>query len=119
MLIWPEFQSWDTVANAESNIYATACALGLRAKIDNDIGWHKTLSNVGVNGVTGISADVSWDLQDPATDAGLLNENEVTTLIRNNGFKFWAPVLAQMIRCLPLSHTPVLRKCYPTPSPRD
>lgn len=89
MLIWPEFQSWDTVANAESNIYATACALGLRAKIDNEIGWHKTLSNVGVNGVTGISADVSWDLQDPATDAGLLNENEITTLIRNNGFKFW------------------------------
>ncbi|QXX84624.1 phage tail sheath protein [Providencia sp. R33] len=89
MLIWPEFQSWDTVANAESNTYATACALGLRAKIDNDIGWHKTLSNVGVNGVTGISADVSWDLQDPATDAGLLNENDITTLIRNNGFKFW------------------------------
>ncbi|WP_350024740.1 phage tail sheath protein [Providencia rettgeri] len=89
MLIWPEFQSWDTVENAESNIYATACALGLRAKIDNEIGWHKTLSNVGVNGVTGISADVSWDLQDPATDAGLLNENDITTLIRNNGFKFW------------------------------
>ncbi|EMT6384116.1 phage tail sheath protein [Providencia rettgeri] len=89
MLIWPEFQSWDTVANAESNIYATASALGLRAKIDNEIGWHKTLSNVGVNGVTGISADVSWDLQDPATDAGLLNENDITTLIRNNGFKFW------------------------------
>lgn len=89
MLIWPEFLSWDTVANAESNIYATACALGLRAKIDNEIGWHKTLSNVGVNGVTGISADVSWDLQDPATDAGLLNENDITTLIRNNGFKFW------------------------------
>lgn len=89
MLIWPELQSWDTVANAESNIYATACALGLRAQIDNEIGWHKTLSNVGVNGVTDISADVSWDLQDPATDAGLLNENDVTTLIRNNGFKFW------------------------------
>ncbi|EJD6045568.1 phage tail sheath protein [Providencia sp. PROV060] len=89
MLIWPEFQSWDTVANAESNIYSTACALGLRAKIDNEVGWHKTLSNVGVNGVTGISADVSWDLQDPATDAGLLNENDITTLIRNNGFKFW------------------------------
>ncbi|MEQ4712584.1 phage tail sheath protein [Providencia alcalifaciens] len=89
MLIWPEFQSWDTVANTESNIYATACALGLRAKIDNEIGWHKTLSNVGVNGVTGISADVSWDLQDPATDASLLNENDITTLIRNNGFKFW------------------------------
>ncbi|HGN0867788.1 TPA: phage tail sheath protein [Providencia alcalifaciens] len=89
MLIYPEFQGWDTVANAESNIYATATALGLRAKIDNEIGWHKTLSNVGVNGITGISADVSWDLQDPATDAGLLNENDITTLIRNDGFRFW------------------------------
>ncbi|MGL4468383.1 MAG: phage tail sheath C-terminal domain-containing protein, partial [Plesiomonas shigelloides] len=25
----------------------------------------------------------------PATDAGLLNENDVTTLIRQNGFRFW------------------------------
>ncbi|ETT00154.1 phage tail sheath protein [Providencia alcalifaciens] len=89
MLIYPELQRWDTQTNSESNVYATACALGLRAKIDNEIGWHKTLSNVGINGVTGISADVSWDLQDPATDAGLLNEKSITTLIRNNGFKFW------------------------------
>lgn len=42
-----------------------------------------------VNGVTGISADVFWDLQDPATDAGLLNQNDVTTLIRKDGFRFW------------------------------
>lgn len=89
MMLWPEYQAWDTVTNAEQNIYATACALGLRAKIDNETGWHKTISNVGVNGVTGISADVSWDLQDPATDAGLLNQNDITTLIRHNGFKFW------------------------------
>ncbi|MGQ7196324.1 phage tail sheath C-terminal domain-containing protein, partial [Escherichia sp. HC-TM1] len=64
-------------------------ALGLRAKIDEQTGWHKSLSNVGVNGVTGISADVFWDLQDPATDAGLLNQNDVTTLIRKDGFRFW------------------------------
>jgi phage tail sheath protein FI len=54
-----------------------------------DIGWHKTLSNVGVNGVTGVSASVSWDLQEQATDANLLNQAGVTTLIRNDGFKFW------------------------------
>lgn len=64
-------------------------ALGLRAKIDEQTGWHKTLSNVCVNGVTGISADVFWDLQDPATDAGLLNQNDVTTLICKDGFRFW------------------------------
>ena len=63
--------------------------MGLRAKIDNDIGWHKTLSNIPVNGVTGISVPISWDLQNPATDAGYLNQNEVTTLIRENGYRFW------------------------------
>ncbi|MDR5671483.1 phage tail protein, partial [Burkholderia cenocepacia] len=31
----------------------------------------------------------SWDLQDPATDAGYLNENQVTTLVNRNGFRFW------------------------------
>lgn len=89
MLIWPNFINFDTVLNAAATAYATARALGLRAKIDQQTGWHKTLSNVGVNGVTGISADVFWDLQDPATDAGLLNQNDVTTLIRQDGFRFW------------------------------
>ncbi|OTA14877.1 tail sheath protein [Xenorhabdus vietnamensis] len=89
MLIWPDFLSWDTVTNSEAIAYATARALGLRAKIDQETGWHKTLSNVGVNGVTGLSADVFWDLQDTATDADLLNKSGITTLIRKNGFRFW------------------------------
>ncbi|EMI0368559.1 phage tail sheath protein [Serratia marcescens] len=89
MLIWPDFLSWDTTTNASATAFATARALGLRAKLDQQVGWHKTLSNVGVNGVTGISADVYWDLQDTATDANLLNQNDVTTLIRKDGFRFW------------------------------
>ena len=89
MIIWPEFLGWDTTASATTISYATAIALGLRAKIDNDTGWHKTLSNVGVNEVTGISASVFWDLQEKGTDADLLNEAGVTTLIRSDGFRFW------------------------------
>ena len=89
MVIWPDFLAWDTVSNATATAYATARALGLRAYIDQTVGWHKTLSNVGVNGVTGISASVFWDLQEPGTDADLLNEAGVTTLIRKDGFRFW------------------------------
>lgn len=89
MLIWPDFLAWDTTANASTTAWATARALGLRAKIDQETGWHKTLSNVGVNGVTGISASVFWDLQAPGTDADLLNEAGVTTLVRSDGFRFW------------------------------
>lgn len=89
MVIWPDFLAWDTTVNSTATAYATARALGLRAKIDQEQGWHKTLSNVGVNGVTGISADVFWDLQEPGTDADLLNEAGVTTLVRKDGFRFW------------------------------
>lgn len=89
MLIWPNFMAWDATANATVEVPAVAYALGLRAKIDEEQGWQKTLSNVGVNGVTGISIDVSWDLQNPATDAGALNAAGVTTLINSQGFRFW------------------------------
>lgn len=89
MVIWPDFIAWDTVSNASATAYATARALGLRAYLDQAVGWHKTLSNVGVQGVTGISASVFWDLQTPGTDADLLNEAGVTTLIRKDGFRFW------------------------------
>lgn len=89
MLIYPDFINWDTVNNTERSASAVARALGLRAQIDEDTGWHKTLSNVPVNGVSGISKDVYWDLQNPATDAGVLNAADVTTLINNKGYRFW------------------------------
>lgn len=89
MLIWPDFINWDTATNADAPASAVARALGLRAKLDQQVGWHKTLSNVPVNGVSGLNKDIYWDLQNPATDAGLLNANEVTTLIRREGFRFW------------------------------
>lgn len=89
MVIWPDFIGWDTVSSANATFSAVARALGLRAKLDEEQGWHKSLSNIEVSGVTGISKDVFFDLQDPATDAGYLNSNEVTTLIRRGGYRFW------------------------------
>lgn len=89
MLIYPDFLGWDTATSKTTTFDATARALGLRAKIDNDTGWQKTLSNVPVNGVTGISQDIFWQLQSMDTDAGYLNSNEITTLIQKDGFRFW------------------------------
>ncbi|MDC8802553.1 phage tail sheath protein [Halomonas pacifica] len=89
MVIWPDFQAFDVAAAETRPLPAVAKALGHRARLDNEFGWHKTLSNQPVNGVTGISIPVFWDLQDPATDAGVLNAAEVTTLINKSGFRFW------------------------------
>ncbi|MDH1827017.1 phage tail sheath protein [Delftia tsuruhatensis] len=89
MLIWPEFTRWSTVQNKSIVAPATAYALGLRARIDAEQGWHKSLSNVPLNGPTGISRSVYWDLQGTDSDADLLNEGKVTTLINHQGFRFW------------------------------
>lgn len=82
MLIWPN-------TNAAFAGDAVARALGLRARIDEELGWHKTISNVTIGGVTGLSKDVHFDLQNDSTAAGLLNNAQVTTLIRNDGFRLW------------------------------
>ena len=89
MVLWPDFISWDSDNSVERTAWATARALGLRAKLDQDIGWHKTLSNIPVNGVIGLSKDISWDLQNPVTDAGHLNSNDITTLVNHKGYRFW------------------------------
>lgn len=88
-LIWPDFEAVEAGTGATIIRPSAAVAVGLRCKLDHELGWHKTLSNVAVSGVTGISKPVSWALQDPSTDAGVLNAAGVTTLIRSNGFRFW------------------------------
>jgi phage tail sheath protein FI len=82
MLIWPDFTDF--------NGSAIARAMGLRAKIDQQTGWHKTLSNVAINGVTGISKAVPFSiLASDITAASLLNDADITTLARLDGFRFW------------------------------
>lgn len=88
-LIFGDFKTPDPFTKVVGPTYATAVAVGLRARIDQEVGFHKTISNVAVAGVTGIDTIVSWDLQDENTEAGLLNGADITCLIRRNGFRFW------------------------------
>jgi len=89
MVLWPEWEAYDSATGKTDVLPATAVAVGLRAAIDMDTGWHKSLSNVTVSGVTGISHDVYYSLQDTDSDADDLNQAHVTTLIKRNGFRFW------------------------------
>lgn len=89
MLMWPGWKVWDVPSAGYLHQPASARALGMRAKLDNDIGWHKVISNIPVNGVSGLTADVDWDLQNPATKAGYLNASEITTMVVQDGFRFW------------------------------
>ncbi len=89
MLIDNNFTGYNAATHQTETLEATARAIGLRAKLDKEIGWHKTLSNVPVNGVTGTVLDRSFDLMSDSTDANFLNSKDITTIIRERGFRFW------------------------------
>jgi len=89
VLIYPDFVGWNTETNSNDTLLGVARAIGLRAQIDATKGWWYSLSNKTVAGVTGITKDLSWGLQDENTDVSYLNRNEVTGIINREGYRFW------------------------------
>lgn len=90
MLLMPDFVAFDVEEAANVTSFAAARAMGLRAAIDEQVGPHKTLSNMPVAGVVGLTRDIYWDLEDQASEAALLNSKEVTALVRTgSGYRFW------------------------------
>lgn len=90
MLVTPDFTAPHGANGAIVTSYAAATALGLRAAIDQTQGFHKTLSNVPVSNVVGLTQDVQFDLQDEDADANILNAAGITTIVRINGeLRFW------------------------------
>lgn len=89
MLIDNDFLAFDTTAKANKPAATIARVLGARAKLDTQIGWHKSISNTEINGVSALKHGRTFDLLDKNCDANTLNNADVTTLIRENGFRIW------------------------------
>ncbi|OOR96824.1 phage tail protein [Canicola haemoglobinophilus] len=89
MVIHGDFLAFDVNSKQVKEESAVARALGLRAYLDKTVGWHKTISNVVVEGVSGVSRDITFDIQDTSTDANYLNENKITVPINFNGYRLW------------------------------
>jgi hypothetical protein len=62
---------------------------GLIAKIDNDRGFWWSPSNQTINGILGTHRAVDFTLGDPNARANYLNENEVATIIHEDGYRLW------------------------------
>lgn len=90
MLLMPDFIAFDVASASNITSHVAARAMGVRAMIDESVGPHKTLSNVTIDGVIGLSSDIHWDIEDATSEANLLNSKEITTMIRTDaGFRFW------------------------------
>ena len=89
MLIDNEFMAFDPATRKTETAATIARVLGARAKLDKNVGWHKSISNTEINGVSGLKFARSFDLLDKNCDANTLNNKDVTTLIREDGFRVW------------------------------
>lgn len=68
---------------------ASARVAGLIAKIDNDRGFWWSPSNQAINGIVGTVRPVDFKHGDANSRANLLNEQNVATIIRENGYRLW------------------------------
>lgn len=67
----------------------SARVAGLIAKSDAERGFWWSPSNQTISGIAGVSRPVPFGLGDINSAANLLNENDVATIIRENGFRLW------------------------------
>ncbi|MDN8599010.1 phage tail sheath subtilisin-like domain-containing protein [Citrobacter sp. S2-9] len=67
----------------------SAIAAGLRARIDNEKGFWWSKSNQNILGVTGIEQVDDFIIGDTSCTANQLNKEQVSTIIRYNGFRHW------------------------------
>ena len=78
-----------TVDGTTSSEWSSACVAGLIAKSDNERGWWWSPSNQEINGIIGTSRAIDFAMGDASCRANLLNENNVATIIRQNGYRLW------------------------------
>lgn len=68
---------------------ASARVAGLIARIDNQKGFWWSPSNQEIYGITGTARPVDFRMGDVNSRANLLNERQVATIIRYEGFRLW------------------------------
>ncbi len=62
---------------------------GVIARTDNDDGFWVSPSNKAINGIIGLSKPIDFALGDASCRANYLNEQNITTIINQNGYKLW------------------------------
>ena len=88
-IVDPQVTVFDTVTNASIERPASARVAGIIAKSDNQRGFWWSPSNREINGITGTARPIDFALGDKNARANYLNENEVATIIRKDGYRLW------------------------------
>ena len=68
---------------------ASGFVAGVIARVDKQEGYHVSPSNHEIYGITGTARPVGFYMGDADTEANLLNENRIATIVRDNGWRLW------------------------------
>ncbi len=83
---------WVMVTNSVGEVVAepaSARVAGMIARSDNERGFWWSPSNQIMNGIVGTARVIDFVRCDKSSRAHLLNEQEVATIIRDDGFRLW------------------------------
>lgn len=89
MLIFPNAIYFDVNQAGTESTPASPLAAGLQVKVDSEKGFWWTLSNQTLSGITGTTTLVDFRNGDSTCAANMLNEKQISTIIRRDGFRFW------------------------------
>ena len=88
-MVDPGVQVWDSATNAARKAPASAYAAGLFAWTDAEYGFWSSPSNKEIKGITGTSRPVEFLDGDETCRANLLNNANIATIIRDDGYRLW------------------------------
>ncbi|WP_459205925.1 phage tail sheath subtilisin-like domain-containing protein [Pseudomonas sp. MLB6B] len=88
-MVDPGVQYWDTTSSTTVDAPASAWAAGVFAWTDANYGFWASPSNKELVGITGTTRSVEFLDGDETCRANLLNNANVATIIRDDGFRLW------------------------------
>lgn len=88
-MVDPGVQYWDTTKNATVDAPGSAYTAGLFAWTDAEYGFWASPSNKEFVGITGTTRSVEFLDGDETCRANLLNNANIATIIRDDGYRLW------------------------------
>ena len=88
-MVDPGVQQWDTVTSKTIDAPGSAFTAGLFAWTDTEYGFWASPSNKEFVGITGTTRPIEFLDGDETCRANLLNNANITTIIRDGGYRLW------------------------------
>ncbi|MDN7142687.1 phage tail sheath family protein [Pseudomonas sp. JQ170] len=88
-LVDPGVKYWDTATSGTADAPASAWVAGLFAWTDSEYGFWASPSNKEFVGITGTGRAIEYLDGDESCRANLLNNANIATIIRDDGFRLW------------------------------